>query len=148
LLVDLDAGARPYEIGARLERFYRCVAQEDIPELTTLATTVEQWWPEIPAFLQLRITNARTEGYILWSLREGVPDVADGGLIARQRHFLCMSSSTSSTSPRPGSMNTGSPIIFAARAEKTTQQTPRQDGRPASTRQRFAARSWVPGCLL
>ena len=63
LLVDLDAGARPYEIRARLERFYRCVAQEDIPELTTLATTVEQWWPEILGFLQLRITNARTEGY-------------------------------------------------------------------------------------
>ena len=63
LLVDLNAGARPYEIRSRLERFYRCVAQEDIPELTTLATTAEQWWPEILVFLQLRITNARTEGY-------------------------------------------------------------------------------------
>ena len=46
-----------------MERFYTCAAQEDIPELTTLATTVETWWPEILGFLQLRITNARTEGY-------------------------------------------------------------------------------------
>jgi transposase len=63
LLIDLDTNARPYEIRARLERFYACAAQEDIPELTTLATTVETWWPEILGFLQLRITNARTEGY-------------------------------------------------------------------------------------
>ena len=63
LLVDLGTDARPYEIRARLERFYTCAAQEDIPELTTLATTVETWWPEILGFLQLRITNARTEGY-------------------------------------------------------------------------------------
>jgi transposase len=63
LLVDLSTDARPYEIRARLERFYTCAAQEDTPELTTLATTVETWWPEILGFLQLRITNARTEGY-------------------------------------------------------------------------------------
>lgn len=63
LLIDLDAGARPYEIRGRLDRFYQCAAQEDIPELTTLAITVETWWPEILAYLQLGITNARTEGY-------------------------------------------------------------------------------------
>lgn len=63
LLIDLDAGARPYEIRARLNQFYHCAAQEDIPELTTLAITIETWWPEILTFLQLRITNALTKGY-------------------------------------------------------------------------------------
>jgi transposase len=63
LLVELGTDARPYEIRARLDRFYRCAAQEDIPELTALATTIETWWPQILGFLQLRITNARTEGY-------------------------------------------------------------------------------------
>jgi len=59
LLVDSATDARPYEIRGRLERFYACAAQEDIPELTTLAATVETWWPEILGFLQLRITNER-----------------------------------------------------------------------------------------
>jgi transposase len=34
-----------------------------IPELLTLASTVDAWWPEINAFIQTGITNARTEGY-------------------------------------------------------------------------------------
>ena len=34
-----------------------------MPELTRLAGTVETWWPAIEAYLRLRVTNARTEGY-------------------------------------------------------------------------------------
>ena len=34
-----------------------------IPELLTLATTIDTWWPEINAFIATGITNARTEGY-------------------------------------------------------------------------------------
>src|SRR5271166_5533954 len=34
-----------------------------IPELLTLAATVDTWWPEINAFVATGITNARTEGY-------------------------------------------------------------------------------------
>lgn len=34
-----------------------------MPETTRLATTIERWWPEIEAFLELGITNARTEGH-------------------------------------------------------------------------------------
>ncbi len=56
-------GLRPYEIRARLDRFYRLAAEADVPELTRLAATVETWWPAIEAYLRLRITNARTEGY-------------------------------------------------------------------------------------
>ncbi len=54
---------RPYEIRARLERFYALAAEADVPELTRLAGTVETWWPAIEAYLHLRVTNARTEGY-------------------------------------------------------------------------------------
>ncbi len=56
-------GLRPYEIRPRLERFYRLAAEADVPELIRLATTIETWWPAVEAYLQLRITNARTEGY-------------------------------------------------------------------------------------
>ncbi len=34
----------------------------DMPETTRLAQTIQTWWPEIEAFLRLRVTNARTEG--------------------------------------------------------------------------------------
>ena len=33
------------------------------PRLVTLAATIDTWWPEINAFVQTGITNARTEGY-------------------------------------------------------------------------------------
>lgn len=39
-----------------------CALFANIPEILTLAETVETWWPEIEAFLRLNITNARTEG--------------------------------------------------------------------------------------
>jgi transposase len=44
-------------------RFLTACADADIPEATRLATTVEKWWPEIEGFLELGITNARTEGH-------------------------------------------------------------------------------------
>ena len=56
-------GLRPYELRPRLERFYVLAAEADVPELTRLATTIETWWPAVEAYLSLRITNARTEGY-------------------------------------------------------------------------------------
>lgn len=33
-----------------------------IPELTTLARTIETWWPAIEVFLSTGLANARTEG--------------------------------------------------------------------------------------
>lgn len=33
-----------------------------MPETTSLAETVDAWWPEILGFLDTRITNAGTEG--------------------------------------------------------------------------------------
>ena len=37
-------------------------ADAQIPELTTLAETIETWWPAIEVFLTTGLTNARTEG--------------------------------------------------------------------------------------
>ncbi len=47
----------------RLHRFLAWCIDSQIPELLTLATTVDTWWPEINAFIATGITNARTEGY-------------------------------------------------------------------------------------
>lgn len=57
------ARLRPYELRPRLQRFYAAVAAADLPEATRLATTIQTWWPAVEAFLRLRVTNARTEGY-------------------------------------------------------------------------------------
>lgn len=43
----VSAGLRPYEVRARLARFYDLVAHADVPELERLAGTVETWWPAI-----------------------------------------------------------------------------------------------------
>jgi transposase len=55
-------GGHRHEIHKRLWAFYRWCAGADIPELTTLAETIEAWWPEVEVFLTTGITNARTEG--------------------------------------------------------------------------------------
>ena len=55
-------GGHRSEIHQRLWAFYRWCADADIPELTTLAETIETWWPAIEVFLTTGITNARTEG--------------------------------------------------------------------------------------
>jgi transposase len=56
------AGGHRHEIRARLYAFYRWCADADIPELTTLAETIDTWWPAIEVFLTTGLTNARTEG--------------------------------------------------------------------------------------
>jgi transposase len=52
----------PTEIRDRLWDFYAWCADAQIPELTTLAETIETWWPAVLVFLQTGLTNARTEG--------------------------------------------------------------------------------------
>jgi transposase len=49
-------------IAAQLFVFYDWCASTTIDELHTLAGTVETWWPEIAAFIDTGITNAKTEG--------------------------------------------------------------------------------------
>jgi transposase len=55
-------GGHHHEIHQRLWAFYRWCADTQIPELTTLAETIETWWPAIEVFLTTGLTNARTEG--------------------------------------------------------------------------------------
>jgi transposase len=55
-------GGHREDIHRQLWAFYRWCADADIPELTTLAETIETWWPAIEVFLTTGITNARTEG--------------------------------------------------------------------------------------
>jgi transposase len=62
LLATAREGGHRHQISHRLYRFYRWCADADIPELTRLAQTVEEWWAEIEAFCRTGITNARTEG--------------------------------------------------------------------------------------
>lgn len=49
-------------IAAQLYVFYDWCASTSIDELHTLARTVQTWWPEIEAFIDTGITNAKTEG--------------------------------------------------------------------------------------
>lgn len=55
-------GGNRHDIAHRLHDFYAWAADVDVPEVITLACTIETWWPETLAFLQLGITNAATEG--------------------------------------------------------------------------------------
>jgi len=52
-----------HETAHRLTRFLAAIAVADMPETTRLASTIERWWPEIEGFLELGVTNARTEGH-------------------------------------------------------------------------------------
>jgi transposase len=52
-----------HETAHRLTRFLTACVVADTVETTRLATTIERWWPEIEGFLELGITNARTEGH-------------------------------------------------------------------------------------
>ncbi len=49
------------DVSNRLFAFYDWCARADVPEVTTLARTIEAWWPQILAFLDTGITNAVTE---------------------------------------------------------------------------------------
>ncbi|MGI8523487.1 MAG: ISL3 family transposase [Nocardioides sp.] len=52
-----------HETAHRRTRFLTACVGADMPETTRLADSVEKWWPEIEGFLELGVTNARTEGY-------------------------------------------------------------------------------------
>ena len=63
LLATVHLGGDPHLTRHRLHRFLTWCIDSTIPELLTLARTVDTWWPEINAFIATGITNARTEGY-------------------------------------------------------------------------------------
>ncbi|MGH3672505.1 MAG: transposase, partial [Pseudonocardiaceae bacterium] len=55
-------GGHRHDIARRLWAFYTWCADAEIPELSTLAETIESWWPAVEVFLATGLTNARTEG--------------------------------------------------------------------------------------
>jgi transposase len=55
-------GGHRDEVRRQLYAFFSWCADAGIPELTTLAETIETWWPAIEVFLNTGLTNARTEG--------------------------------------------------------------------------------------
>ena len=63
LLSTVRNGGDPHPTRHRLHRFLSWCIDSQIPELLTLASTIDAWWPEINAFIATGITNARTEGY-------------------------------------------------------------------------------------
>ncbi|MDT5111258.1 MAG: transposase [Mycobacterium sp.] len=63
LLSTVRVGGDAHLTRHRLHRFLSWCIDSQIPELLTLAGTVDTWWPEINAFIQTGITNAGTEGY-------------------------------------------------------------------------------------
>lgn len=63
LLSTVRVGGDPHLTRHRLHRFLSWCIDSQIPELLTLATTIDTWWPEINAFIATGITNAATEGY-------------------------------------------------------------------------------------
>jgi transposase len=63
LLSTVRLGGDPHLTRHRLHRFLTWCIDSQVPELLTLAATIDTWWPEINAFVQTGITNARTEGY-------------------------------------------------------------------------------------
>lgn len=62
LLSTVKSGGDPHLTRHRLHRFLAWCIDSNIPELLTLAKTIDTWWPEINAFVSTGITNARTEG--------------------------------------------------------------------------------------
>ena len=73
LLPTVRVGGDPHLTRHRLHRFLTWCADSQIPELLTLAATVDTWWPEINSFIGTGITNARTEGYNRLVKRSNAP---------------------------------------------------------------------------
>jgi transposase len=63
LLSTVRAGGDPHLTRHRLHRFLTWCIDSNIPELLTLAHSIDTWWPQIDAFITTGITNARTEGH-------------------------------------------------------------------------------------
>ncbi|HKT05378.1 MAG TPA: ISL3 family transposase [Rugosimonospora sp.] len=62
LLALARTGADRHRIGQARYKFLTWCADADIPEVRTLATTVDRWWPEIAAFIDTGHSNAKSEG--------------------------------------------------------------------------------------
>src|SRR3954463_4161832 len=62
LLALARTGADRHRIGQARYKFLTWCADADIPEVRTLAVTVDRWWNEIAAFIDTGHSNAKSEG--------------------------------------------------------------------------------------
>jgi len=62
LLALARTGAERQRVGHARWKFLAWCADCDIPEVRTLAATVDRWWPEIAAFINTGHSNAKSEG--------------------------------------------------------------------------------------
>jgi len=62
LLALARTGADRHPIGQARYKFLTWCADADIPEVPTLAATVDRWWSEIAAFIDTGHSNAKSEG--------------------------------------------------------------------------------------
>ncbi len=78
----------------RLYRFLAWCIDSNVPELISLAKTVDAWWPEINAFVLTGITNARTgmpsrtcSRRISAQSSPVITHPSSGGLLFQERHW-------------------------------------------------------------
>ncbi|MFJ9483064.1 ISL3 family transposase [Streptomyces mirabilis] len=62
LLALARTGADRHQVGHARWKFLTWCADSDIPEVRTLAATVDRWWTEIAAFIDTGHSNAKSEG--------------------------------------------------------------------------------------
>jgi hypothetical protein len=99
LLSTVRVGGDAHLTRHRLHQFLTWCIDSQIPELLTLAATVDHWWPEINAFVTTGITNARTEGYNRL-LKQVKRSDADSG-IETTRHAGYDSTAPANSGPQP-----------------------------------------------
>ncbi len=73
-------GGDPHLTSQRLYRFLTWCIDSNIPELLTLAATVDTWWPQINAFITTGITNVWAPHCTSWD-RSGSFCVGRGGAV-------------------------------------------------------------------
>jgi hypothetical protein len=74
LLSTVRTGGDPHLTRHRLHRFLTWCIDSQIPELLTLAATIDTWWPEINANIHTGITNAAPRATTASSNRSNASD--------------------------------------------------------------------------
>nr|WP_275580506.1 transposase [Mycobacterium riyadhense] len=99
LLSTVRLGGDPHLTRHRLHRFLSWCIDSQIPELLTLAATVDAWWPEIQGFVATGITNARSEGYnrLVKHVKRAACGFRNPDNSARRTPFHCTSKQRTAT---------------------------------------------------
>lgn len=101
LLATVRVGGDPHLTRHRLYRFLAWCIDSNVPELISLAKTVDAWWPEINAFVLTGITNARTEGYnrLVKTVKRSACGFRNRENSARRIRFHCTRTQRAATQP-------------------------------------------------